>query len=103
LQLQTPTSTGIGSSNGHSSGSEKKYRCTIERSINVIDLSDSEFDTEDDEQEPNAKKPLVAVDNQTIGKKAIVTVKVEKDVSNDAEKSAEKDVENDAVKDEEPK
>nr|GEX51705.1 replication protein A 70 kDa DNA-binding subunit B [Tanacetum cinerariifolium] len=77
LQLQTPISTGFGSSSGHSSGSEKKRRRTIEHSI-VIDLSDSEFDTENDEQEPNAKKALVDV-------------------------SAAKDVENDAEKDEEPK
>nr|GEV56297.1 replication protein A 70 kDa DNA-binding subunit B [Tanacetum cinerariifolium] len=52
---------------------------------------------------PMQKKALVAVDKHPIGKKAIVTIKVEKDVSNDVDKSAANDVENDAKKDEEPK
>nr|GEY09730.1 hypothetical protein [Tanacetum cinerariifolium] len=59
LQLQTPTSDCIGSSSGHTSGSEKKHQRTIKRSIVVIDLLDSEYDTEDDEKESNAKKTYV--------------------------------------------
>ncbi|GKG23458.1 hypothetical protein Tco_0391494, partial [Tanacetum coccineum] len=56
LQLQTPKSECISSSSGHTSGSKKKRQRTIDRSIIVIDLSDSEYDTEDDGKEPNAKK-----------------------------------------------
>ncbi|GKD12754.1 hypothetical protein Tco_1197161, partial [Tanacetum coccineum] len=56
LLLETPTGDCIGSSSVHASRSEKKCQRTIERSIVVIDLSDLEFDTKDDENEPNAKK-----------------------------------------------
>ncbi|GKD39744.1 hypothetical protein Tco_1259951, partial [Tanacetum coccineum] len=55
----------------------------------VIDLSDSEYDTEDDEKEPNAKKPMVVVDQDAITQKAIVTIKKEKDVEQNVEKEEE--------------
>ncbi|GJT53949.1 replication protein A 70 kDa DNA-binding subunit B, partial [Tanacetum coccineum] len=89
LQLETPTGDCIGSSSVHTSGSEKKRQRTVERSIVVIDLSDSEYDTEDDEKEPNAKKPMVAVDQDAIAQKAIVTIKKEKDVEQNVEKDEE--------------
>ncbi|GJV21693.1 replication protein A 70 kDa DNA-binding subunit B [Tanacetum coccineum] len=73
----------------HASGSEKKCQRTIERSIVVIDLSDLEFDTKDDENEPNAKKPMMAVDQDAIAQKAIVTIKKEKDVKQNVEKDEE--------------
>ncbi|GJS91564.1 ATP-dependent DNA helicase PIF1-like protein [Tanacetum coccineum] len=52
LQLTSPSTCDIGSSSGKSSGSGKKCSCTIKRSIHVINLSDSEYDTEDDEKSP---------------------------------------------------
>ncbi|GKC60803.1 replication protein A 70 kDa DNA-binding subunit B [Tanacetum coccineum] len=93
LQLQTPTSECIGSSSGHTSGSEKKHQRTIDHSIVVIDLSDSEYDTEDDGKEPNAKKPMVAENEEAIDQKAIVTVKKEKDVEQDDAQAVQKDEE----------
>ncbi|GJW46928.1 replication protein A 70 kDa DNA-binding subunit B [Tanacetum coccineum] len=89
LHLETPSDDCIGSSSVHTSGSEKKRQRIVERSIVVIDLSDSKYDTKDDEKEPNAKKPMVAVDQDAIAQKAIVTVKKEKDVEQNVEKDEE--------------
>ncbi|GJV36989.1 replication protein A 70 kDa DNA-binding subunit B [Tanacetum coccineum] len=89
LQLETPTGDSIGSSSVHTSGSEKKRQRTVERGIVVIDLSDSEYDTENDEKEPTAKKAMVAVDQEAIAQKAIVTIKKEKDVEQNIEKDEE--------------
>ncbi|GKF69702.1 hypothetical protein Tco_0202759, partial [Tanacetum coccineum] len=85
LHLETPSDDCIGSSSVHTSGSEKKRQCTVKCSIVVIDLSDLEYDTKDDEKDPNAKKPMVAVDQDAIAQKAIVIVKKEKDVEKDEE------------------
>ncbi|GJU61125.1 replication protein A 70 kDa DNA-binding subunit B [Tanacetum coccineum] len=89
LHLETPSDDCIGSSSVHTSGSEKKSQRTVKCSIVVIDLSDSEYDTKDDEKEPNAKKPMVAVDQDAIAQKAIVTIKKEKDVEQNVEKDEE--------------
>ncbi|GJX93749.1 hypothetical protein Tco_0348335 [Tanacetum coccineum] len=86
LHLETPSDDCIGSSSVHTSGSEKKSQRTVKRSIVVIDLSDSEYDTKDDEKEPNAKKPMVTMDQDAIAQMAIVTIKKEKDVEQNVEK-----------------
>ncbi|GKA79727.1 hypothetical protein Tco_0786323 [Tanacetum coccineum] len=79
--METPAAP-IKSTNCSYSGSRKASAAkkTVERGIVVIDLSDSEYDTENDEKEPTAKKAMVVVDQEAIAQKAIVTIKKEKDV-----------------------
>ncbi|GJT29015.1 replication protein A 70 kDa DNA-binding subunit B [Tanacetum coccineum] len=103
LQLTSPSTCNIGSLSGQSSRSGKKRSRTIERSIVVIDLSDSEYDTEDDDKSPNSKKPFVVVDEEPASQKAIVRVKLEKNLEKDVEKDLDKNVEKDVENDEEPK
>nr|GFB22334.1 hypothetical protein [Tanacetum cinerariifolium] len=93
LQLTSPSTCDISSSSGQSSGSGKKLSLIIQRSIVVIDLSDSEYDTKDDDKSPNSKKPFVAKDEEPASQKEIVCVKLEKNLEKDVEKEVEKDEE----------
>ncbi|GKF06122.1 hypothetical protein Tco_0036790, partial [Tanacetum coccineum] len=58
--------------------------------IPVINLSDSEYDTEDDDKSPNSKKPFVVVDEEPASQKAIVRVKIEKNLEKDVDKDVDK-------------
>ncbi|GJW15003.1 hypothetical protein Tco_0019136 [Tanacetum coccineum] len=73
FQLQSPPSGGDGSTSGQSLVSVKKR----ERNIVIMDLSDSEYDTDKEAKEPNAKKPLVGDDEDQSATKELVKVKVE--------------------------
>nr|GEV31719.1 replication protein A 70 kDa DNA-binding subunit B [Tanacetum cinerariifolium] len=75
LQLQSPSSVGDGSTSGQSSGSGKKR----ERGVVIIDLSDSEYDSNEEAEEPNAKKALVGDDEDPIDTKELVKVKIEQE------------------------
>ncbi|GKD10231.1 replication protein A 70 kDa DNA-binding subunit B [Tanacetum coccineum] len=85
-QLTSPASCDIGSSSAHSSGSKKKRAHTIKKSIAVIDFSNSKNMTRKmTTKSPMQKKPMLAVDEEPSGQKAIVYVKVEKDIEKDEE------------------
>nr|GEV30229.1 hypothetical protein [Tanacetum cinerariifolium] len=79
LQLQSLVSGGNGSSSVKSSGFEKKRERTVERTIVHIDLSNSDYDTEEDDKEPDAKKKMVASEEDESGKKEMVQANVEKE------------------------